>query len=189
MEKVTNSLEIVGIGTVPNYDKPISNPSDTAVDSSTFCLIFITNDQYESIKNDLKINAEEYSYVYRLGDNIKDEDLKKKLEGDNLKDNKLIQFIKAEDNSKIEAAAEDVQANKSYGLLAGIIVLGIFAYVISVFVVHQIENESSIIAVLYICIGSKKEKSSYKNMNLKRLFVLKLYKVLSFENNNNFGKG
>ena len=67
----------------------------------------------------------------------------------------LTSFVKAEDNIRIAAAAGDVIMDKNAGLVAGIIVLALFAYVISVFVVHQIEQEQSVIGALY-ALGVKK---------------------------------
>lgn len=69
----------------------------------------------------------------------------------------LCTFIKAENNPRILAAATDVQTNKTVGLMAGIIVMLLFTYVISVFVVHQIQRESSVIGALY-ALGAKKKE-------------------------------
>ena len=67
----------------------------------------------------------------------------------------LTSFIEAKDNTRIEAASGDMVMDKSAGLVAGVIVLILFAYVISVFVVHQIEREQSVISSLY-ALGVKK---------------------------------
>ncbi|MCR5803364.1 MAG: ABC transporter permease [Clostridia bacterium] len=61
----------------------------------------------------------------------------------------LTSFIKAKDNIRIEGAAGDVVMDKNVGLVAGVIILILFAYVISVFIVHQIEREQSVIGALY----------------------------------------
>ena len=68
----------------------------------------------------------------------------------------LTSFLKASENGRIEAAAGDVIMNKIGGLIAGVIVLILFAYVISVFVVHQIESEASVIGALS-ALGVKKK--------------------------------
>ncbi|MBR4554711.1 MAG: ABC transporter permease [Ruminococcus sp.] len=67
----------------------------------------------------------------------------------------LTSFIEAKDNPRIEAASGDMVMDKNAGLVAGVIVLILFAYVISVFVVHQIEREQSVIGSLY-ALGVKK---------------------------------
>lgn len=61
----------------------------------------------------------------------------------------LTQFITAGDNPRIKASAEDQVINKVAGLIAGVIVMILFTYVISVFVIHGIEQESNIIGTLY----------------------------------------
>ncbi len=67
----------------------------------------------------------------------------------------LTSFAAAADNPRILAAAGDMQMNKEMGLLAGVVVIALFAYVISVFVVHRIGRESSVIGSLY-ALGAKK---------------------------------
>lgn len=68
----------------------------------------------------------------------------------------LTAFVSADDNPRILAAAGDMQMNKEMGLLAGVVVIALFAYVISVFVIHQINRESSVIGALY-ALGAKKK--------------------------------
>lgn len=69
--------------------------------------------------------------------------------------NNLTQFLRAADNPRIKASAKDQVINKIAGLLSGIIVMVLFTYVISVFVIHGIEKESSVIGTLY-ALGVKK---------------------------------
>lgn len=69
----------------------------------------------------------------------------------------LTSFVTAADNIRIAAAAGDVIMDKNAGLVAGIIILALFAYVLSVFVVHQIEQEQSVIGALYALGGKKKD--------------------------------
>ena len=69
----------------------------------------------------------------------------------------LTQFIKVADNPRAEAAAADQIINKYGGLIAGVIVLVLFAYVISVFVVYGIEKENMTIGALY-ALGVKKNE-------------------------------
>lgn len=67
----------------------------------------------------------------------------------------LTSFVKREDNVRIQAAKGDIITQKSMGILAGIVVMILFVYVISVFVVHQIKRESTVIGALY-ALGAKK---------------------------------
>lgn len=65
-------------------------------------------------------------------------------------------LLKASENPRIKAAAGDQVINKIGGLVAGVIVMILFTYVISVFVIHGIEQESSVIGALY-ALGAKKK--------------------------------
>ena len=47
------------------------------------------------------------------------------------------------------AGANDQSINKSAGMACGVILMIMFTYVLSVFVIHQIQNESSVIGALY----------------------------------------
>ncbi len=61
----------------------------------------------------------------------------------------LTQFLPAANNPRINGAAGDVEINRYASNAAGVILMILFTYVISVFVVHNIEQESSIIGALY----------------------------------------
>lgn len=74
------------------------------------------------------------------------------LEAENLTD-----FVKAEDNPRIKAASGDVELNINVGLMAGFIVLVLITYVISVFVIHSIDLESTMIGALY-ALGLKRKQ-------------------------------
>ncbi len=55
----------------------------------------------------------------------------------------LLSFVKAADNVRIRAAAGDQELNRSVGTIAGVIILILIAYVLSVFVVHQYRGSGS----------------------------------------------
>ncbi|MCR4585565.1 MAG: FtsX-like permease family protein [Lachnospiraceae bacterium] len=62
----------------------------------------------------------------------------------------LESFYENKDNPRIASdAASDVVLKKLVSLVAGAILVMLFAYVISVFIIHQINEESSIIGTLY----------------------------------------
>ena len=61
----------------------------------------------------------------------------------------LTSFVPQKNNPRVGASVNDVLINKLAGFVAGIIVMILFTYVISVFVVHSIETESSVIGALY----------------------------------------
>ncbi len=68
----------------------------------------------------------------------------------------LTMFLTAEDNPRIGASMDDMVINKMSGLVSGIIVMVLLTYVISVFVIHEIEQESAVIGALY-SLGVKKK--------------------------------
>ncbi len=61
----------------------------------------------------------------------------------------LTSFLQVEHNPRIAASKDDVAINRSGGMLAGAIALVLFAYVISVFIVHGIDRDSEVIGTLY----------------------------------------
>jgi ABC-type transport system, involved in lipoprotein release, permease component len=62
----------------------------------------------------------------------------------------LESFYENKDNPRIASdAASDVILKKLVSLVAGAILVMLFAYVISVFIIHQINEESSVIGTLY----------------------------------------
>lgn len=58
-------------------------------------------------------------------------------------------FVPRADNMRIGGAAADVEINKYASLVAGVIILALFSYVIAVFTIHEIDAESSVIGALY----------------------------------------
>ena len=67
----------------------------------------------------------------------------------------ITSFILKDENVRIGGAAGDVVINKLAGVVAGVILIILFTYVLSVFVIHQIQRESSTIGALY-ALGVKK---------------------------------
>ena len=101
--------------------------------------------------------------LYNGADELYDGTIELKKETDKLLDeffeieiDNLTSFIKAEDNPRILAAAIDLEMNKTIGLVAGVVIMILFTYVISVFVIHQIQRESSVIGTFY-ALGAKKK--------------------------------
>ncbi len=152
---------VSGVGCVPEYDMPIAKLSDMAVESTLFGLVFVTNEAYEEIVASEEAGIEEYCYAYRLNDALTHDELKEKIKEfefdyEQVADiDNLTSFIKAEDNPRIHAAAGDLETNHKIGLVAGVVIMILFTYVISVFVIHQIQQESSVIGTLY-ALGAKK---------------------------------
>lgn len=75
-----DTIEIVGIGTVPDYDAMHKELSDSSVDSKQFGLFFVNEEQYNILKKSaLSTKSEQYTYGYRLNDKMTDEELKEML--------------------------------------------------------------------------------------------------------------
>lgn len=68
----------------------------------------------------------------------------------------LMTFVKAGDNARIQAASGDQKLYRSVGTIAGAILLILISYVLSVFVVHSIDQESAVIGALY-ALGVKRK--------------------------------
>jgi len=69
----------------------------------------------------------------------------------------LTYFMPRDNNMRIGASINDVMINKYAGIAAGVIVMALFTYVISVFVIHGIEQEGSVIGALY-SLGVKRKQ-------------------------------
>lgn len=180
------TLRITGIGSVPDYDAPYKELTDSSADSEMFGMVFVAEEQYKSLKEGGGERSESCTYAYKRAKGVTDRKVKDlvkefKIKPEEVDDitfqeywdrtggkkenaqggftglNNLTQFVAAEDNPRIHASADDQIINKTGGLIAGVIVLILFAYVISVFVVHNIERESSIIGTLYAMGVKKKE--------------------------------
>ncbi|MBQ5317063.1 MAG: ABC transporter permease [Oscillospiraceae bacterium] len=70
---------ITGIGTSPDYDNMLANFADTAVQSEIFGLIFVSDDQYDAIRDSGTQKAEDYTYAYRLGGSVTDDEVKDRI--------------------------------------------------------------------------------------------------------------
>lgn len=243
-----NDLTVCGICTALDYDAPLKKLSDASVQSELFGIGFVTEEQYDVLKNIGKTEDLRYAYLLNgkaehgdLKEKIKsfefdiddisdefllemlEENLKKKEDIQNgisdLKDgsekladslseldknggaiaqfapeyasgvtsaydgsvkladgigelqketdelideifdidiDNLTEFIEAENNPRIRGCAGDVVMNKNIGMLAGVILIALLAYVISVFFIHRIQQESSVIGALY-ALGAKKK--------------------------------
>lgn len=94
-------------------------------------------------------SAESYTYAYILLNDVTHDAVKNEVR------DVTIAYTTAEDNPRILAAAGDMVLNRTVGLLAGGVVLALFAYIISVFMIHQINCEAGVIGTLY-ALGVKK---------------------------------
>lgn len=166
-----NDFKVTGIGTSPDYNALFKEMSDTVVDSKVFGTVFVTENAYEKLHSTGEsVKTETYLYAFRLKgkttcDDVKDAlgDIKvdtdgmaelKKETDSFLKDcdtdlANITSFVTSDDNPRTGGAADDQQINVQAGYFFGVLLMLLFTYVISVFVVHGIERESSVIGALY----------------------------------------
>ena len=166
-----NDFKVTGIGTSPDYNALFKEMSDTVVDSKVFGTVFVTENAYEKLHSTGEsVKTETYLYAFRLKgkttcDDVKDAlgDIKvdtdgmaelKKETDSFLKDYdtdlaNITSFVTSDDNPRTGGAADDQQINVQAGYFFGVLLMFLFTYVISVFVVHGIEKESSVIGALY----------------------------------------
>lgn len=146
------TFTICGIGTTGDYELCVQNPSDAAADGDIFGTAFVTPEAYENLKKSGAVRqSEDLTYAYHLGKDADADEVREYLSG------RLLRFETAENNPRIKPANGDVQINIRAGLAAGVIVLMMLAFVISVFVVHSIDKESSVIGTLYAMGVKRKE--------------------------------
>ena len=173
-------FKVSGIGTAPDYESVLRNLSDSAVDSVRFGIGFVTEEDYRLLKErGESISSEEYSYAYLLEGKITQDELQEILQNmemssEDIDDEffqeywertggwmvplpKVMQCITAGENPRIASAAADKSVDHASGLAAGVIILILFAYIISVFTVHGIEREARMIGTLY-AMGVKKNE-------------------------------
>ena len=155
------TFRIAGTGSTPDYELPLRALSDVAAKSARFSTGFVTGAQYERMQAQAAYGVQDYCYAYRIcGSGETDEAVRENAralscEGLPAGTGRLLSFLKRADNPRILSAAGDARINRLAGLFAGVIVMALFTYVISVFVVHQIQRESSVIGALY-ALGAKK---------------------------------
>lgn len=151
-----NIFEITGISSTPDYDLVLKNIYDTTVESSIFATAFVSDDQYEDLRLEKKASkSEEYVYAYLLNSKMTDKELKDYLI--DISKINIIQFLQKDDNPRIKASVGDVVINKQIGIIAGVIVMIMLTFVISVFVINEIEKENMIIGSMYAQGIKKKE--------------------------------
>lgn len=145
---------ITGIATSPDYDYCLQTMSAVSADGKAFGTAFVTPEAYAKLSSSKEmLRGEEYRYSYRLGRGAKDARLQDYL----AEMHSLADFVQGKDNPRIKGANNDVQVNINIGIMAGIVVLILITYVISVFVIHSIDRESTVIGALY-ALGVKRRQ-------------------------------
>lgn len=147
---------VTGFGTSPDYELCVQSFSDIAADGSSFGTAFVTEQAYQFLQESGQARqAEDYTYAFRLTGEKEAEDLKEDLESG--LPGQIIRFTEAGDNPRIGAAIDDVGINIRAGLIAGVLVMILLSFVISVFLIHTIDQESPVIGTLY-SLGMRKRE-------------------------------
>ncbi len=154
----SSEIIVTGIGSSVDYDAPLKKLSDTAADSTIFGTGFVTDEGYDLLKSEAATGSEELTYAFILNGKISSDDLKEMIKDFEFTTpfNNLMSFLLKEDNLRVGGAAGDIVINKTIGMVDGIVVIMLLAYVLSVFVINQIRQESSTIGALY-ALGVKKK--------------------------------
>ena len=161
---------VSGIGCLPDYNLPVKNFSDMTANPENFGIALVTENTYEIMKNSKDSAVEDYTYAYKLEESASLSEKEKESRARELKNEirnmepdtlmgmpNLSGFFENKDNPRIASdAASDVILKRLVSLVAGAILVMLFAYVISVFIIHQINEESSVIGTLY-AMGVKKK--------------------------------
>ncbi|MBC3796370.1 FtsX-like permease family protein [Acetobacterium tundrae] len=170
LQETSKTLSAYGLGTElteDNYQAILNNIIDGSSNSSTALQTKAALKELNSLK-DFKEGTETYTNAEEDAANSSKEladgvsELKNKTEKlmneyftvdiDN-----LTQFVEKGNNPRIGASVNDVMINKYAGMVAGVIIMVLFTYVISVFVIHGIEKDSTIIGTLYALGATSKQ--------------------------------
>lgn len=167
----STSAALAGYGmdvdlTEKNYVRELNDlieksPSEALADSLKDTLEQLNDlkDYKDGIKEYTDGVEELYDGTDEMSDGVKDLDeaVDDMLEEFDFSLSNMTSFLKRADNPRIFATKNDKMVDIEVGIIAGVIIFILLAYVISVFVVHSIERESSIIGTLYSMGVTKKD--------------------------------
>lgn len=161
LEQTEDALKGYGITTElteDNYENRLSELEEAAPLDEMKQALADVREQLDALK-EFKDGLTEYTdAVTEIGDGTDemadgveelDDSVNDAIEDLDLELSDLTSFLKQSDNPRIFATKSDKKVDIQVGVIAGIILLILMAYVISVFVVHSIESESSIMGTLY----------------------------------------
>ncbi len=138
---------IVGNGVVPDYGLATNQLTDLSADPSSFGLAFVSEEGYKNLReNNENLNMEVLSYSYINHENTSINKLVNTINSDQ---EKILYILEKEDNPRIGAASQEVQTNMIAGIVAGIIVIFMISYIISLFIINNINIEMETIGTLF----------------------------------------
>ncbi len=144
--------------TAENYQKKLDElieASDNAILKMTLKNTKLQLSELEKYKEGLADYTEGVDELYEgtdeMADGVDELDtaVADALDEFDIKLSNMTMFLTREDNPRVFATKNDKIVDIEVGVVAGVILFILLAYVISVFVVHSIESESSIIGTLY----------------------------------------
>ena len=143
------SFDVSGYGITPDYTCILKEISDMLVNHDTFGIGYVNEDGFDKISTSEIIYS--YSYVFK-DENLSEDDQKAVLSDmqEIIKDgNVLTGLYKTDNNQRVTFYKDKLTLNKSVSVLLGIILIVIIAFMISISVIHIIEEDSAIIGALY----------------------------------------
>lgn len=147
------TFHIVGFGISPDYIYTLKQPSDLMNAPATFGLAYLTEKGFDKIEN-VKATTSTYSY---LSPTIDASQLEYYLQDHYT----LINFMKRQDNSRIETVFNDAKSPIYMSIIMGGLLLAIIAFIISISIKNTIATESQTIGVLYAQGFNQNELLSY----------------------------
>jgi putative ABC transport system permease protein len=149
---------VVGIGTLPDYEALLKSFGDIGSNPEKFSVCLVSTSGYEKLNERNEADsAEVLLYSFRLPADGTMKELNTYLKDHVGENNRLISFTPAADNSRIDAAGQDIMITGIGGLVGAVIFLVLFGYVISVFLSQTLDRESSVIGALYALGVSRRE--------------------------------
>ena len=161
LSETNKALENNGIRmelTADNYEKKLDEligSSDNAILKLTLENTIMQLSELEKYRDGLLDYTEGVDELYEgtdeMADGVSELDtaVTDALDEFDIKLSNMTMFLTRADNPRIFATKNDKLVDIEVGVVAGVILFILLAYVISVFVVHSIESESSIIGTLY----------------------------------------
>ncbi|SHO52333.1 ABC transporter permease [Anaerocolumna xylanovorans] len=158
-------LNISGIGTSPDYDDPLQELSDIGSNTSKFGTAFVTEHMYKILAERRKESSppEVYQYSFRLNEKMSFNDFREYVKnlkvinnyGEFSANDIMLIFLSSDNNPRIAASAIDCETSSTTCMVIAILVVLICNYMISVFIINNIEAEMPMIGTLY-ALGIKK---------------------------------
>ncbi|WP_455810428.1 FtsX-like permease family protein [Clostridium butyricum] len=146
--KINNkNFNIIGYGATPDYTFIIKQINDIVSKPNEFGIGFIDADSFNNLHS-----KKVYCYSYKLN-GIPSNTLKSILE----KNSSITSFLKVENNPRATSYIDDIKTTKQIGIFVGLVLFIMIAFIVSMSLINNIDQESTIIGTLYSLGYLKKE--------------------------------